>query len=89
MVVNYMFTVCVGLVFRSKYVQLGNHLLSPVQHKHQLSPAELQRYHINITRLLTYGKEEYDLNENGSYFITHFVFVIHIILLFSIRQQPG
>ncbi len=30
-----MFTVCVDLVFRSKYVQFPIILLSPVQHKHQ------------------------------------------------------
>ena len=36
-------------------------------------------------RLLTYWKEEYNLNKKGSYFNTHFVFLIQINLLFSIR----
>ena len=39
-------------------------------------------------QLSTCWKEEYDLNKKGSCFNTHSVFLIQIILHFSIRQQP-
>ena len=41
------------------------------------------------SRLLAYGKERNNLNKKGTFRNPHISFLIQIISLFSIRQQPG